>query len=106
MHSIDETFKRKVVAEYEQGGITKEELRLKYNIRGKSAVLKWCRLYGTKDYRSDPAPVNPPIAIETDLRQALADAQLRIAYLEAVIELASAQGLNVKKKFIGKRLKS
>ena len=39
-------FKKQVVREYEQGGVTKDLLMEKYGIRGKSQVLLWCRKYG------------------------------------------------------------
>jgi transposase len=102
---IDDDFKRKVVKEYERGGVTKEQLRRKYGIRGKSAILQWCRLFGTKDYGQKEVIIEqPPVIVDQSLQQALADAQLRIAYLEAVIELANEKhGLNLKKKSSGKQ---
>ena len=45
-----EAFKRRIVEEYERGKKTKDELMIKYGIKGKSVVLEWCRKYGKFDY--------------------------------------------------------
>jgi transposase len=43
-------FRRQVVQEFELGGITKEGLKRKYQIGGKSTVLQRCRKYGRLAY--------------------------------------------------------
>lgn len=53
-------FKKQVVREFEQGGVTKDQLMEKYGIGGKSRVLDWCREYGKFDY-STPAQNGRPM---------------------------------------------
>ncbi|MCB0278166.1 MAG: hypothetical protein KDD94_01600 [Calditrichaeota bacterium] len=48
-----EAFKRKVVREFETGLISKDGLKAKYQLGGKSIVLTWCRKYGRLTY-SEP----------------------------------------------------
>lgn len=110
MQYIDEAFKRKVVAEYERGGVSKEALRHKHGIRAKSAVLNWLRQYGTRDYGSTVAVAvteKPPLAVQdhSALAQQLAQAQLYIAYLEASIEILAKEP-PPKKKSAGRQSNS
>lgn len=56
----DEHFKRQVVSEVLSGKITKEEARRRYNIAGKSTVLKWMRTMGglkASAVSTDPVPI-------------------------------------------------
>lgn len=56
----EEPFKRLVVSEVLSGKITKEEARRRYNIAGKSTVLKWMRVMaGLKASAAgtDPVPI-------------------------------------------------
>lgn len=56
----EEHFKRLVVSEVLSGKITKEEARRRYNIAGKSTVLKWMRtMAGLKSSAvgTDPVPI-------------------------------------------------
>jgi hypothetical protein len=43
---FSESFKKQVVKEFEQGYLNKDQLQIKYGLRGNSAVLNWCRKYG------------------------------------------------------------
>ena len=44
--TFSESFKKQVVKEYDQGLLNKDQLQVKYGLRGNSTVLKWCRKYG------------------------------------------------------------
>jgi transposase len=45
-----EAFRRTVVAKYELGLLNKDQLQVKYCIKGNSRVLEWCRRYGKLHY--------------------------------------------------------
>ena len=51
-----QAFKLQVVREYERGFRTKDDLMNKYQIRGHSTVLQWCRKYGKLYYPKIKAP--------------------------------------------------
>lgn len=56
----EEHFKRQVVLEVLRGQITKEEARRRYNIAGKSTVLKWMRVMAglkASAVGTDPLPI-------------------------------------------------
>jgi len=111
MPVYSESFKRRVVAEVESGLITKEEARRKYNIRGKTTVLQWCRkfakLSGGKINLEALMPDSDTLLKENELlrkencqlRKSLEDAQLKAFALEKLIEVAEAKlGVEIKKK--------
>ena len=52
VYAYSEAFKKKVVREFEKGGITKDGLKRKYGLGGKSQVLMWCKKYGKLSYNS------------------------------------------------------
>lgn len=87
-----EVFIQQLVAEFQAGGITAEGLRRKYNIGGKNTVYRWLRAYATV------STTELPVASAPELQTALAEAQLRIAYLETVLELARERGFEETKK--------
>jgi transposase len=101
-----ESFKIKVVKEVEHGLLTKEHARKRYGIKGKSAVLYWCRKYGREDYpimKSKRTKILPAVdekdkkIIELETR--LKEYQLKIDALESLIEVANEQyGTDLKKK--------
>lgn len=49
MQHYTETFKRKVCEEYLEQGVSKVYLLKKYNIRYRSAIQKWMKMYGYED---------------------------------------------------------
>lgn len=54
-----EAFKRQVVREFEQGGLNKDQLQVKYGIGGNSRILTWCRKYGKLAYPKSSATGRP-----------------------------------------------
>lgn len=54
-----EAFKKMVVREFEQGLLNKDQLQVKYGLKGNSAVLKWCRKYGKFAYPEQKATGRP-----------------------------------------------
>ena len=50
-----EEFKLQVIEDVLRGKLSKEEARRKYNIKGKSAILKWMRKFGLEEYKTLPA---------------------------------------------------
>jgi transposase len=101
-----ESFKIKIVKEVEHGLLTKEHARKRYGIKGKSAVLYWCRKYGRENYpiMKSKNTKNPSIIDEKDkkiieLETRLKESQLKIDALESLIEVANEQyGTDLKKK--------
>lgn len=87
-----EQFIQQLVAEFQAGGITADGLRRKYKIGGKNTVYRWLRAYAA------PTTSALPVASAPELQAALAEAQLRIAYLETVLELARERGFEEAKK--------
>lgn len=97
-----ENFKKSVVAEVESGRLSKESARVKYEIKGKSAVLNWCRQYGKLNYK--PKSVSSLTMIDKlisqtykkrikELEQELSSSKLKVSYLENVVELLQEQGV-------------
>ena len=91
-----EAFKKQVVREYETGVLNKDELMRRYNIRGKSSVLQWCRKYGTFDYTNNRVAMGRPFKdpqnkrikeLENKLRQA----ELKLKAYEKVIEITNRE---------------
>ena len=100
-----ESFKRKVVDEYERGFLNKDRLAARYGIKGNDTILTWCRKYGKLPYprRADAQtgrPMKDPQKQRIkELERALSDALLKIKAYEKLIELAEQQeGVVIKKK--------
>jgi len=77
-----EAFKKQIVREYERGNISKEALRLKYNLGGNSTVLEWCRKYGKFAYEhtkpQEDKMTDPNAKRIKELEARLKDAELRL----------------------------
>lgn len=103
-----EAFKKQVVREYESGASNKDQLMRKYNIRGKSAVLQWCRKYGTFDYSKRftmGRPLkDPQVQRIRELENKLKQAELKIKAYEKVMEIASGEMKTDVLKKIGAKL--
>jgi transposase-like protein len=99
-------FKFALVAEYEAGGVSMEALKRKYGIRGNMTVAKWIKRYG-KDGLGAVTVAASQIderVEKTELISELEQARLRIAALEALVEVSSKHtGIDLKKKFGTKR---
>jgi transposase len=91
-----EQFIQQVVSEYQAGGVSAEALRKRHCIGGKNTVYRWLRVYASTESQVLPAATAP------ELQRALADAQLHIAYLETVLQIAQEKtGVDFKKKSAG-----
>lgn len=108
--SFSESFKIKVVKEVESGVITKEEARRKYGIRGKSAVLNWSRKYGRYEHpgmggriRDESEELKRLRADKAALEAELKASKLKVASLEALIEVADKVYSTDLKKKLGLR---
>jgi transposase len=108
-----ESFKIKVVREVEGGLLSKEAAKRKYGIRGKSAVLSWCRQYGQSRYpimlrNQEKKPVTPDDKDQriAELEAKLTYSKIKIDALESLIEVANEiYGIDLKKKVGIKRRK-
>lgn len=92
---FSQSFKKKVVTEFERGFLNKDQLQAKYGIRGNSAVLKWCRKYGKLHY-SEKGELGRPMKDPQkqrikDLEKQLADAKLTIEAYQKLIEISEAE---------------
>jgi transposase len=106
-----EAFKRSVVSEYERGLLNKDQIQLKYGIRGNSVVLEWCRRYGKLHYPKAGAqgrPMKDPQKQRIkDLEKQLAEAKLKLIAYEKLIEIAEAEeGISILKKDAAKQSES
>jgi len=113
-----EAFKRSVIEEFLEGHLSKIELRRKYNIGGKSAILHWMRQLGySSDYplpkkpKFEVAPFKIPMAAASDksnlelqkeiseLKRKLEDERLRSeAYLRIIQKAEEELKTSFKKK--------
>lgn len=106
-----ESFKRKVVMEYESGGVSKNDLMRKYNIGGHSQVLDWCRHYGKLHYpkgASTGKPMKDPQKQRIkELEKALENERLKVMAYEKLLEVIEREdGINLLKKDVAKQLKN
>lgn len=108
-NSYSESFKIKVVKEVEAGVMTKEQARRRYGIRGKSAVLNWCRKYGRYEHpgvneqRDESEELKRLREEKAALEAKLEVSKLKVASLEALIEVADQVYSTDLKKKLGLR---
>ena len=90
-----ESFKRKVVSEYERGFMKKSELRIKYDIRGNGCLNRWLQKYGKLPYstvHSIGRPMKDPAQQRIkELEAELAKKKLEVAMWKHAVELAEAE---------------
>ena len=90
-----EAFKKQVVREFEQGLLNKDQLQVKYGIRGNSTVLKWCRKYGKFAYTSPMAngrPIKDPQKQRIkELEKKLKAAELKLKVYDKLIEVTNRE---------------
>lgn len=97
-------FKLQVVREYEQGVLTRTQLRKKYGIGGNSQILDWLRKYGKLTYQStghSGAPMKDPQKQRIkELEHKLKEATVRASLYEKMIDIAEEEtGIDIRKKF-------
>jgi transposase-like protein len=108
-----EDFKIRVVKEVEKGLLSKDGAKRKYGIGGKSTVLLWLRKYGREDYpymavkkNKKQKPLDEKDKRIAELEGKLAQKELAIGALEALIEVANEMyDTDLKKKVGIKRSK-
>jgi len=91
--------------------MTKEQARRRYGIRGKSAVLNWCRKYGRYEHlgmkertRDESEELEEKLrADKAALEAELKASKLKVASLEALIEVADQMYSTDLKKKLGLR---
>jgi transposase len=88
-----ENFKKQIVREFEQGLLNKQQLQHKYEIRGKSLVLEWCRKYGKFAYLSPTVkgrPMKDPQKQRIkELEKRLKAAELKLKVYDKLIEITN-----------------
>jgi transposase-like protein len=109
----DENFKQRVVQEVLNGEITKEEARRRYNIGGKSTVLKWMRtMSGIKanEFGTNPIPILQSMGQDKEeasrlkaeikrLKAALEHSELKGRAYQIMVEIAKEKyGIDLEKK--------
>jgi transposase-like protein len=105
-------FKLKVVDEVLRGKITKEEARRRYDIRGKSTVLKWIRKFEFTPLTSRPMSSEQESKKDLlkrikQLERQLEDEKLRSEGLSKMIDIAEDQlNISIRKKSVTKQSKS
>ncbi len=106
--SYSEAFKLQVVSEYESGNTSITALQLKYSIGGNTTINKWIKRYGKDGLGSVDTAMDDSLRINErlesiTLKSELEAARLKIAALEALIDISSKQtGVDLKKKFGGR----
>ena len=104
-----EAFKQMVVSELERGFLTKQQLKDKYNIGGKSRVLEWCRRYGKLNYDAKTGnfvrPMKDPQKRRIkELERQLEDVKLTVIAYQKLIEIAECEeGISIIKKSAAKQ---
>ena len=89
-----EDFKRQVVKEFERGKWNKDQLMVKYGIKGKSRVLEWCRKYGKFGYTTSAQngrPVKDPQKKIKELEKKLKAAELKLKVYDKLIEVTNRE---------------
>lgn len=111
-----EAFKLEVVKDYEESDLTREEIRLKYGVKGYSTIASWVKKYGSPAAQNRKIRIEMPNEIDElkalkkeikELKQMLADAHIRNVTNENFLFFAAERlGMTVEelKKKIGTEL--
>jgi L-2-hydroxyglutarate oxidase LhgO len=74
---------------------SKDQLKAKYGIAGKSAVLNWCRKYGKFGYRKQPqlssSMKDPQKKRIRELEEKLKAAELKLKVYDKLIEITNRE---------------
>ena len=107
-------FKRKVVREIEKGKLSIYEARKLYDIGGKVTIQRWMKEFGKGELISKVVNIRTKNELDKikalekekkDLESALAQSQVKIYALEALVEIARDDyGIDLKKKTGSKEL--
>ena len=104
--SVSAVQKREVVRAVTEGRMTIREAQLLTGVASKSSIGEWIRLAGKES--ADIAAKNIMIELQpatNDIQKELADAKLKIAALDTMIDIAEEQfKINIRKKSGAKQL--
>ena len=98
---IDEALKRRIVEEIESGRISQSEASRTYGI-SRTVIQKWLKQYGKLRYRTRIVEVVMSDEKEkiAELQRALAEAHLKVRFLEHIIDFANDEyKTDLKKNF-------
>jgi transposase len=107
-----EPFKKRVVDKVESGKLNKAEASRKYNIPGHSTILRWCRMYGKRQYHTpggfymtsenqEIVRLNNEIKA---LKQELEDSRMKNVVMETFVDIAEKElGIPIRKKYGAKQ---
>ena len=108
---FNETFKRSKVSEIDRNILSIAELCKEYQV-SRSAVYKWIYKYSTMRKRENKQVIEPESETRkvlllkqevSELQRVIGEKQLKLDFLEKMIELAEQEyGLDIKKKSITK----
>ena len=106
-----EGFKKRVVQEYSRGLLSKEQIRAKYGIGGKSQVLNWSRKYSNLHHlekaRSGGPMKNADKQRIKDQDRQIKELQLKVKAYETLIEIVKREdGIDILKKGDAKQSES
>jgi transposase len=92
---FSEAFKKQVVKEFERGYLNKDQLQIKYGLKGHSAVLNWCRKYGRFVYAKNDSigrPMKDPQKQRIkELEEKLRKAEEKIKIYDKLIEVTNRE---------------
>ena len=95
---FSESAKRKIVAEYEEGFISKADLKRKYNIRSNNSLQVWLNKYGKLNYKTKLTvgrPNKDPLKQRIkELEKALEQKDKEVEAVKMFIEIAERE-LNI-----------
>lgn len=110
---FSEDLKQKKVREIEQNLATVQQVSLEYEV-SRTAVYKWINQYSTMrkksikqvvEAKSDTVKITQLREQVKEMERMIGQKQIRVDFLEKMIELAEKEyGLDIKKKFSSRRL--
>jgi len=106
-----EGFKKRIVQEYSRGLLSKEELRIKYGIGGKSQVLNWSRKYSNLHHLEKASSGRPMKNADKqrikDQDNQIKELQLKVKAYETLIAIVKREdGIDILKKGDAKQSES
>lgn len=106
-----EGFKKRVVQEYNRGLLSKEQMRIKYGIGGKSQVLNWSRKYSKLHHLEKTSSGRPMKNADKqrikDQDRQIKELQLKVKAYETLIEIVKREdGIDILKKGDAKQSES
>jgi len=100
---FSESMKRKIVKEYEEGFISKADLKRKYDIKSNSSHQVWLNKYGKLNYKTNLSvgrPNKDPLLQRIkELEKALEKKEMEVKAVNMFMEKAERElGITIKKK--------